>query len=76
MCSVLSNHQAPSRDIAESLGELECFKHIVSGGWWIPESGGITRAGDGVRNLFTSRPDVQRRLGWVNKPLQAPGKSN
>ncbi len=74
MCSVLSNHHAPSHDIAETLGELECFKHIISGGWWITDAGEVTRAGDGVRNTFLSRPDVQRRLGWVQKPPLDPGK--
>ncbi len=74
MCSVLSNHHAPSHDIAETLGELECFKHIISGVWWTTEAGTITRAGDSVRNTFLSRLNAQRRLGWVNKPPLIPGE--
>jgi len=30
LCSVLSNHQAPSRDIANTLADMERFKHQVS----------------------------------------------
>ncbi|KAL6300498.1 hypothetical protein BKA93DRAFT_696210, partial [Sparassis latifolia] len=32
MCSVLSNHQAPSRDIAHKLADIDRVKHILSGG--------------------------------------------
>ena len=34
MCSILSNHQAPSRDIANKFAELNRVKHIISGGFW------------------------------------------
>ncbi|KAJ7357902.1 hypothetical protein DFH08DRAFT_801782 [Mycena albidolilacea] len=37
LCSVLSNHQAPSLDIATMLVHMERFKHQVSGGWWKPD---------------------------------------
>lgn len=66
MCSVLSNHHAPSHDIAEALGDLERFKHQVSGGWWKCPTGQYVQAGEGVRQMFNANPDIQRRLGWIN----------
>lgn len=73
LCSVLSNHQAPSRDIAETLAHLERFKHHVSGGWWKNEHGDYVQAGDGVRSFLKSEPNLQRRLGWVPKSAKKPG---
>ncbi|KAI0684953.1 hypothetical protein BC835DRAFT_1408984 [Cytidiella melzeri] len=72
-CSILSNHQAPSHDIAEALGELECFKHLISGGWWRTNAGKYVQAGEGVRNMFLTYPDIQRRLGWVDRRVLIPG---
>ncbi|KAI0947612.1 hypothetical protein AcW1_009325 [Taiwanofungus camphoratus] len=40
-CSILSNHQAPSHDIAITLADTERFKHQVSRGWWRNESGSV-----------------------------------
>jgi hypothetical protein len=34
-CSVLSNHLAPSCDIAHQTGEQETLKHILTGGRWL-----------------------------------------
>ncbi|KAJ7756798.1 hypothetical protein DFH07DRAFT_773024 [Mycena maculata] len=31
--SILSNHQAPSRDIASKFASMDCLKHILSGGF-------------------------------------------
>jgi hypothetical protein len=34
LCSILSNHQAPSRDIARKFASMDRLKHILSGGFW------------------------------------------
>ncbi|KAH9835337.1 uncharacterized protein C8Q71DRAFT_870860, partial [Rhodofomes roseus] len=64
-CSILSNHQAPSRDIAVTLADMERFKHQVSGGWWRNSTGEYIRAGDSVRAFFKENVTLQHRLGWV-----------
>ncbi|KAI0682681.1 hypothetical protein BC835DRAFT_1424141 [Cytidiella melzeri] len=66
MCSILSNHLAPSRDIATTLGGMERFKHQVSGGWWKDGKGGYIRAGKNVREFLRCSPELQRRLGWAD----------
>lgn len=67
MCSVLSNHHSPSHDIADSLANLERFKHQVSGGWWKNSVGDYVRAGEGVRTFLEHDHDLQRRLGWTER---------
>ncbi|KAI0697812.1 hypothetical protein BC835DRAFT_1405600 [Cytidiella melzeri] len=66
MCSVLSNHHAPSHDIAAAIADLERFKHQVSGGCYV-------RAGDGVREMFQQNSEIQRRLGWADPKPLSPG---
>ncbi|KAI0086224.1 hypothetical protein BDY19DRAFT_1017745 [Irpex rosettiformis] len=73
MCSVLSNHHAPSRDIAAALLDLERFKHQVSGGWWRSGDGTYVCAGDGVTGMFATNNAMQRRLGWHDDKAQPAG---
>ncbi|KAJ6595239.1 hypothetical protein DFH09DRAFT_906296, partial [Mycena vulgaris] len=74
LCSVLSNHQAPSLDIATTLADMERFKHQVSGGWWKPEgSDDWTQAGPKIRSFLTGNKQLQRRLGWTAPDLFKPG---
>ncbi|KAH9920950.1 uncharacterized protein B0H18DRAFT_1213221 [Fomitopsis serialis] len=72
-CSVLSNHLAPSRDIANQFGDLEGFKHRLTGGWWADDEGGWIRAGTGVRDFMQTRPMLQTLLGWSDPEGLAPG---
>ncbi len=72
MCSVLSNHQAPSRDIAYKFVDLDRVKHIMSGGYWLHDSQWVT-AGCDVRNLLFENPVLQRHLGWVSQSKAVPG---
>ncbi|KAI0310177.1 hypothetical protein OF83DRAFT_1088541, partial [Amylostereum chailletii] len=73
MCSVLSNHLAPSRDIVATLADMERFKHQVSGGWWMSSKETYVQAGRGVRSFMQSNTELQRRLGWVDAPTPLAG---
>ncbi|KAJ7863721.1 hypothetical protein B0H13DRAFT_2237080 [Mycena leptocephala] len=63
LCSVLSNHQAPSRDIAAKFADLDRVKHILSGGYWFDES-----------ELAWVRGGKDRHLGWAPPPFWTPGQ--
>lgn len=75
MCSVLSNHQAPSRDIALACSDMDRFKHQVSGGWWRIDGSQFVQAGEAVRKYFETA-DLQRRLGYVSHTSPQPGKQS
>ncbi|KAJ7816202.1 hypothetical protein B0H14DRAFT_3744099 [Mycena olivaceomarginata] len=67
-CSILSNHLAPSRDIAIQLADQEGLKHRLTGGFW--PSGADqkwTRAGSGVRDFLSEHPILQKLVGWTEK---------
>ncbi|KAJ6524031.1 hypothetical protein B0H19DRAFT_934723 [Mycena capillaripes] len=66
-CSILSNHLAPSRDIAIQLGDQEGLKHRLTGGWWEHGTNDWHRAGPGVRHFMAKHPLLQRLLGWTEK---------
>ncbi|KAL1758460.1 hypothetical protein FB107DRAFT_271880 [Schizophyllum commune] len=73
LCSVLSNHRAPSRDIAHKFSSMDRVKHILSGGYW-REGGVWVQAGKGVRGVLLSKPTIQRHLGWVPSPKSRVGE--
>ncbi|KAJ7767826.1 hypothetical protein B0H16DRAFT_1787465 [Mycena metata] len=72
LCSVLSNHQAPSRDIAAKFADLDRVKHILSGGYWFQDAAWV-RAGKDVQRILRSTPIIQRHLGWAPPPMWTPG---
>ncbi|KAL0563661.1 hypothetical protein V5O48_018404 [Marasmius crinis-equi] len=63
-CSILSNHLAPSRDIALQLADQEGLKWRTSGGWWFSsERQEWVQAGPGLREFMKSQPIVHQLLG-------------
>lgn len=63
-CSILSNHLAPSRDIAHQLAEQETIKHLLSGGWWAVKEGAWSCSGPSVRNFISTDNILQTLIGW------------
>ncbi|KAJ7097466.1 hypothetical protein C8R44DRAFT_643499, partial [Mycena epipterygia] len=75
-CSILSNHLAPSRDIALQLGDQEGLKHRLTGGWWLCNANEEwRRAGPGVRHFMVAHPVLQKLLGWSEDKLLKHGES-
>ena len=74
LCSVLSNHQAPSWDIANKFASMDSLKHILSGGYWKSSDGEWVRAGTKVRDLLHNDPFIQRHLGWVPSVTPSVGE--
>lgn len=72
--SVLSNHLAPSRDIAGQLADQEGLKHRLSGGWWQKENGDWVSAGHGVQDMAQRHPMMQRSVGWTTPEISFPGE--
>lgn len=73
-CSILSNHLAPSRDIAHQLAEQETVKHLLSGGWWALTDGKWARSGPSVRNFITTDKVLQALIGWSKDATLAAGE--
>ncbi|THU78513.1 hypothetical protein K435DRAFT_876542 [Dendrothele bispora CBS 962.96] len=75
MCSILSNHQAPSHDIAQKFASMDRLKHILSGGYW-PYKGQWIQASPRVRRLLKTDTTIQQHLGWVPPQKIDYGKVN
>ncbi|KAJ6456513.1 hypothetical protein C8R45DRAFT_1056469 [Mycena sanguinolenta] len=73
LCSILSNHQAPSRDIALKFASMDQMKHILSGGFWKIDDEWVC-AGPRVLSVLKDMPIIQRHLGWVPPHTVIPGK--
>ncbi|KAJ7223043.1 hypothetical protein GGX14DRAFT_626835 [Mycena pura] len=76
-CSILSNHRAPSRDIALQLAAQEGVKHRVAGGAWPLRGEGNeiiwTRCGPAARQLMQDQPILQRLFGWKKAEILTAG---
>jgi hypothetical protein len=71
-CSIFSNHQAPSRDIAAQFASMDRLKHLLSGGYW-QENGVWTQAGPAVLRVLQTDTTIQRHLGWAPHRRVQPG---
>ncbi|EGO28336.1 hypothetical protein SERLADRAFT_405916 [Serpula lacrymans var. lacrymans S7.9] len=69
MSSVLSNHLAPSRDIAWSCADLERFKHIVSRGSWVSNKQDHVAAGS---NDMLPKKGLSLELQNVHAKINVP----
>ena len=72
LCSVLSNHHAPSRDIANNMADMDRFKHIASGGR-LNIDGEWTEPGKDVLEFFRRNKTIQNSLGWSDPQNEANG---
>jgi len=75
-CSILSNHLAPSRDIALQLASQEVLKHRLTGGWWPTVDGEWERPGPDVRDFIHTQPTLQALFGWTSLEPLINGKSD
>lgn len=75
-CSILSNHLAPSRDIAFQLASQELLKHRLTGGWWPTVDGEWQRPGQSVRNFIHANPTLQALVGWTSTEPFINGESS
>ncbi|KAJ3560563.1 hypothetical protein NP233_g10753 [Leucocoprinus birnbaumii] len=68
-CSVLSNHLAPSRDIAHQLSRQETTKHVLSGGlWYSKASNEWLEPGLAVQKFIQTNPQLRSLHGWPERP--------
>ncbi|KAJ7509737.1 hypothetical protein B0H11DRAFT_1901131 [Mycena galericulata] len=75
LCSLYSNHLAPSRDISRKFASMARVKHFLSSGyWWDTPSKTWVQAGEGVLAVLQTDRTVQRHLGWVSPTVVVPGK--
>ncbi|KAI0829952.1 hypothetical protein BC628DRAFT_1314715 [Trametes gibbosa] len=75
LCSIHSNRQAPSRDIAKTFANQDRCHHVASGGFWQDKAtGSWVCAGSGVLHHVSEHPIDARLLGLsVEKPATPGG---
>jgi hypothetical protein len=73
-CSIHSNRQAPSRDIAHTFAHLDRVKHILSGGYWYDASQRMwVCASRKVIEQVSSQPNLAHLLGLPKPATHVPG---
>ncbi|KAF9065870.1 hypothetical protein BDP27DRAFT_1384442 [Rhodocollybia butyracea] len=77
LCSIFSNHQAPSRDIAFKFAGLNRLKHMLSGGFYPVKASQDEKkwvqASVAIQDILRKAPIIQRHLGWVPEQIENPG---
>ncbi|KAJ7487204.1 ASST-domain-containing protein [Mycena galericulata] len=74
LCSINSNHLAPSRDIAQKFAGMDRVKHLLCGGYWKQPSSQIwIHPGVAVAKVLVDDTIFQRHLGWVSSETIEPG---
>ncbi|KAF9464228.1 hypothetical protein BDZ94DRAFT_1355980 [Collybia nuda] len=74
-CLILSNHLAPSRDIAYQLANQESIKHFLSGGWWAA-NGGWVQPSSNVRMFMMQNPFLAVLYGQSGGEPTIPEKKH
>ncbi|KAG8695586.1 hypothetical protein FRC08_007683 [Ceratobasidium sp. 394] len=73
-CSIHSNRQAPSRDIAANFAAFDRMRHVASGGCWFNrETKAWQRAGPHVLALTQSSSFLCKILGSKDPAVKPPG---
>jgi hypothetical protein len=72
-CSVLSNRQAPSIDIALQLAEQHSLQHLTTGGLVLSQEGNVFEPSHRLAQFFHQNKIVQANLGWSNHGSEQPG---
>ncbi|KAH9899976.1 hypothetical protein C8Q73DRAFT_754715 [Cubamyces lactineus] len=74
LCSIHSNRQAPSRDIARTFANQERCRHMVTGGYWQDKtSGDWVRASSAVLQHIANNPIDARLIGILPEKSPIPG---
>ncbi|OJT07070.1 hypothetical protein TRAPUB_2102 [Trametes pubescens] len=75
LCSIHSNRQAPSRDIAKTFANQDRCRHMVSGGYWLNKATGEwVQAGNGVLQHIAEHTIDARLLGLTPEKTATPGE--
>ena len=76
-CSILSNHLAPSHDIALQLAEQEVLRHILSGGGWWGVTGNCEwkKPAPSVTNFLRNNLFLVALLGYGHDATALPRAS-